>query len=251
MSAARKSGATRQRVRRLVLLVSFLLLPVTIYYFSPVLAISGAFEGVVAGCLLMFALQFLLAIVLRRAFCGWLCPAGGLQEIEADVANKPAKLGWRTRIKYVIWAPWVLTIVAGAWLAGGFSVVNPLYHTTAGISVANLMGLGIYLGIVALFFIPNLFLGRRAMCHCICWMAPFMVLGGKLGRALRIPQLHIKAEPDRCISCGKCERACPMSLPVEVLLRADTISDAECIQCAACADACPKDVLKLRIGRMQ
>ena len=113
------------------------------------------------------------------------------------------------------------------------------------------MGLGIYLGIVALFFIPNLFLGRRAMCHCICWMAPFMVLGGKLGRALRIPQLHIKAEPDRCISCGKCERACPMSLPVEVLLRADTISDAECIQCAACADACPKDVLKLRIGRMQ
>lgn len=251
MSAARKSGATRQRVRRLVLLVSFLLLPVTIYYFSPVLAISGAFEGVVAGCLLMFALQFLLAIVLRRVFCGWLCPAGGLQEIEADVANKPAKLGWRTRIKYVIWVPWVLTIVAGAWLAGGFSVVNPLYHTTAGMSVANLMGLGIYLGIVALFFIPNLFLGRRAMCHCICWMAPFMILGGKLGRALRIPQLHIKAEPDRCISCGKCERACPMSLPVEVLLRAGTISDAECIQCAACADACPKDVLRLRVSRMQ
>lgn len=249
--SARKAGATRQRARRLVLLVSFLLFPVTIFYFSPVLAISGAFEGVVAGCLLVFTLQFLVSLVARRAFCGWLCAAGGLQEIEADVAGKSAKLGWRTRIKYVIWVPWVLTIIAGAWLAGGFSTVDPLYHTTAGMSVANLVGLGIYLGIVALFFIPNLILGRRAMCHCICWMAPFMVLGGKLGRALRVPQMHIAAEPDRCIHCGKCERACPMSLPVEELLRDGAIADAECIQCAACVDTCPKAVLKLRLGRMR
>ena len=111
------------------------------------------------------------------------------------------------------------------------------------------LGLPIYFGIVALFFVPNLFLGRRAMCHCVCWMAPFMVLGEKLGAALRLPQLRIEAEPDRCVDCGKCEGACPMSLPVERLLQAGTIGDAECIQCAACADACPKDVLKLRMGR--
>ena len=49
------------------------------------------------------------------------------------------------------------------------------------------LGLPIYFGIVALFFVPNLFLGCRAMCHCICWMAPFMVLGEKLGSALRVP----------------------------------------------------------------
>ena len=42
-----------------------------------------------------------------------------------------------------------------------------------------------------------------------------------------------------------------MSLPVERLLRAGAIEDAECIQCAACADACPKDVLKLRMGRVR
>lgn len=71
-------GRKRQRVRRLVLLVSFLLFPVTIFYFSPALIIEGALAGAVVGSTLAFSLQFLLALVLRRAFCGWVCPAGGL-----------------------------------------------------------------------------------------------------------------------------------------------------------------------------
>ena len=235
----------------MALLASFLLFPITIFYFSPVLVIEGALAGAVVGSTLVFGLQFLLAIVFRRAFCGWLCAAGGLQELEADVAGKPAKLGWRTRIKYVIWVPWVLAIAVFAWVAGGFTLVDPLAGIPGGVSMNNPLGLPIYFGIVALFFIPNLFLGRRAMCHCVCWMAPFMVLGEKLGSALRVPQLRIEAEPERCVSCGKCNHACPMSLDVESLLNEGTIADAECIQCAACADACPKDALALRMGRMR
>ncbi|RDB63855.1 4Fe-4S ferredoxin [Gordonibacter sp. 28C] len=247
---ARRAAGRRQRVRRLLLTVSFLLFPVTIFYFSPVLVIEGALAGVVAGSMLVFALQFALALAFRRAFCGWLCAAGGLQEIEADAVGKPAKLGWRTRIKYVIWVPWLASIAACAWVAGGFAAVDPLLGIPGGVSLNNPLGLGIYFGIVALFFVPNLFLGRRAMCHCICWMAPFMVLGGKLGRALRIPQLHVGARPETCVECGKCAKACPMSLVVPGLLQGGAIVDAECIQCGACADVCPKDTLALRFGQV-
>ena len=107
------------------------------------------------GCsMLVFCLQFLSAIVLRRAWCGWLCPAGGLQELEATAVGKPAKLGWRARVKYVIWVPWVCSIVACAWIAGGFTTVDPLYGIPGGVSMNSPLGLPIYFGIVALFFVP-------------------------------------------------------------------------------------------------
>lgn len=247
----RARGRRRQRVRRLLLLTTFLLFPIIIFYFSPVLIIEGALSGVVAASMLVFGVQFLAAVVLRRAWCGWLCAAGGLQELAATAVDKPSRPAWLKRVKYVIWAPWVISVVACAWVAGGFTMVDPLYGIPGGVSMNNPLGLPIYFGIVALFFVPNLVLGRRAMCHAICWMAPFMVLGEKLGGALRVPQLHVSAEADRCIGCGKCDRACPMSLPVETLAQGGAIVDAECIQCAACADACPKDALKLRVGKLR
>lgn len=139
--------------------------------------------------------------------------------------------------------------MAGFVVSGGIVSVDPLFHIDHGLSVTSMGALFIYLGIVTLFFVPNLFLGRRAMCHCICWMAPFMVIGEKVGMAFRVPQLKVTTKPDGCVSCGGCDRVCPMSLPVSELLEPGCIDHPECIQCGACCDACGKDVLELRFGR--
>ena len=243
-----KSQTKRQRVRIGILLASFALFPVTIFYFSPYLIVWGAFQGVVAGSAIAFGLQLVSAIFLRRACCGWVCPAGGFQELEAQAVEKPSKPGKRDMVKWVIWVPWIASIAAGFIVAGGVSHVDPLFHIDGGISVSSPGAMVVYLIIVALFFIPNLFLGRRAMCHCICWMAPFMIIGEKLGAALHAPQLHVAADPSKCISCGLCEKACPMSLPVSELLEGGAITHSECIQCAACCDTCRKDALKLEFG---
>ncbi len=240
----------RQKVRIGALCIAFLLLPVILFYFSPYLIVAGAFEGVVAGSAISFAVLFVLSFVLRRAFCGWACSTGGLQELERSAVDEPFAHPRANLLKWAIWVPWMSAIVSGAILAGGIHAVDPIYHTPHGLSVSSVLGLCIYLVVVAAFFVPNLFLGRRAMCHCICWMAPFMIAGGKLGELLRLPQLHVSSEPDLCIHCGRCDRDCPMSLPVEALAAEGRLGACpECIQCAACCDACPRDVLKLELGQ--
>lgn len=240
--------AKRQRVRFFVLTISFLLFPVIIFYFSPYLIVLGAFQGVLAAAGIMFAIQLLLALVLRRAVCGWVCPVGGLQDIESQSLSKPFRKTRLNLLKWAIWVPWIASVVAGFIVAGGIQTVDLFYHTDHGISVSDLQTLAIYFGIVAIFFVPNIFLGRRAMCHSICWMAPFMIIGSKIGGTFGVSQLHVDAEPDACISCGKCNVACPMSLDVESELKKGCIDSAECIQCTACCDACPRDALSLRIS---
>ena len=102
----------------------------------------------------------------------------------------------------------------------------------------------IYYGIVLLIFVPAILFGKRVFCHYFCWMAPFMVLGTKLRRLLHLPGLHIMVkEKNACISCGKCDRECPMGIEVSAKVAEGQICSAECIQCGACIDGCPKKVL--------
>lgn len=106
----------------------------------------------------------------------------------------------------------------------------------------------IYYGIVLLFLIPALVHGKRATCHYICWMAPFMVTGYRLGQLLHLPQLRMQAKKAGCVSCGKCRKACPMSLNVPTLVQAGRINSAECILCGECAAACGKGILGYAFG---
>lgn len=71
----------------------------------------------------------------------------------------------------------------------------------------------------------------------------FTILNGKLGKALKLSQLHVVASPNACIGCGKCDTVCPMRLNVEAQVKSVRIADMECIQCAACCDVCPKTFL--------
>lgn len=234
----------RQSIRNFLLLAALMLFPVTFYYLSPYLIIVGGIEGILTGSAIMFLLMFLGALFFGRAFCGWLCPAGALQDGCAKVTGKKPKTpAW---LKYAIWAPWLIGVVLALVGAGGVKNVDFFFMTDHGISATGVGGYIMYFAVVILIAGLSLAFGKRAMCRSVCWMSPFMVLGELLRRKLRLPGLRLEADGGKCVGCGACEKSCPMSLPVKEMAQEGDMRSTECILCGCCADACPKKTLSLR-----
>ncbi len=233
----------RQNIRKLFLIIALLLFPVTLYYFSPVLIINAGLNGIINGSFIVFLLMFFLSIPFGRIFCAYACPAGGLQECAFMINDRRPKQGVRNYIKYVIWFLWIGAVAFCYFYKGEITGVDFLFQTDHGISVANIYTYIIYYGIILLIFIPSILGGKRVFCHYFCWMAPFMVIGTKLRGLLHLPGLHVSADKEKCISCGKCDRSCPMGLEVKEMAKSGKITSLECIQCGACIDVCPQNVL--------
>ncbi len=239
--------ATRQRIRKALMIISLLLFPVTMNYLSPYVIIDGAAQGILNASPIVFGLQFLSALLVGRLWCGWACPAAGLGEVGFAINNKP--VGKRAHwIKWFVWAPWLIIIALLLLRAGGYHQVNLLHLTDTGISVDEPFKYVIYYAVVGIFLALSAFVGRRAGCHTLCWMAPFMILGRKLRNLGGWPALQLKAKTDQCIQCKKCTQNCPMSLPVNDMVQQSNMEHSECVLCGTCADVCPKKVIHYSWG---
>lgn len=239
----------RQRIRKTLLLVSLLLLPVTLYYFSPAIILQGASEGIVTGSFIVFGLMFISSLFVGRLWCGWACPTGALQELVGPINNRRTAR-WTRWTKYAIWLPWLgllAGLIAGA---GGIRRVDPFYQLDGGATMAiPYDGSGppwymVYYVIIALFSGLAVVVGRRAACHTVCWMAPFMVVGRRIRNLVKWPALRLKGQPDTCINCKRCTSICPMSLDVYEMVQRNQMEDDECILCGSCVDECPRNSIR-------
>ena len=232
----------RQKIRRAIGLGMLFLFPITITWLSPALPVIYAmFFGILTGAIIIFLLQFLSSLFFGRAFCAYVCMSSGFDECLKGLSYKAIKNNKINIIKYFIWAPWLITIIVSFILSGGIKEVDFFAGT-----VDNYMFLTaayryiIYFGVVLLIIILNIFIGRRAFCHSVCWMAPFMIIGTKLSDLIKLPRLRLKSNQESCIGCKQCTKICPMSLDVKTMVEAANMKNSECILCGECVDVCPK-----------
>lgn len=249
MKPLRIAMSPRQRLRRAIIFASFLLFPLTLTYFSPVVILQGAIKGAVTASAITFVALFISGLVFGRGFCGWVCPGAGLQEPLAAVNPDAVTSQVAGKVKWVLWIPWLMAILTCYGLAVATNPaglrLEPDFMMKAWVSIDRPMMFIPYFTVLALIVWQALALGRRGFCHSLCWMAPFLILGTRAGERLGLPQLRLAVDKSGCDGCSSCTRACPMSLPVAEMAARGHMRHPECVLCGECADICPKQAISL------
>lgn len=233
----------RQQIRWLLLLVSFIILPVTLFYISPIILLMGLSSGIATGSLILFIITFLLSLFLGRFWCGWFCPMGGLQEMCTHLQDQPVSGGARNLIKYGVWALWFLVVLLTLLTARGIHTVDVFFGTNSGISLTDPSSFVVFYVILGMILLFAIIAGKRGFCHYICPVCIHFIIGRKIRNLFRWPALQVTGDVSRCTGCGKCSKACPMGLDVKNMVQENRMEDPECILCASCADSCPQHAI--------
>lgn len=233
----------RQKIRKGIQTYSALLFPILFFFLSPYVIIVSASKGVINGSAMVFGLLLLSSVLGSRLFCGWLCPGGAIQDQVSAANSKAWNSKWKNRSKYIIWAIW-LSFIVFLWV--GHSPLKLNFFYMYGIELHIVI---IYFAVLTLIFLFTLATGKRGMCHSLCWMAPFLVMGEKIADLLRIPRFRLTAHSGACISCGQCSKWCPMSLKVDEMVKSDHMDSTECISCLECVDICPKKAIGFGLNK--
>ena len=166
-------------------------------------------------------------LLFGRGWCGYACwTAMILDLLPYKVPRQPRKkIGF---IRYIVFAV-SLVFVGSLFIFRGPNLANIMFWSfIAGNALYYTAGIGL-----AFAFQDN-----RAFCKYICPITVF------LKPASYFSLLRVKNDTDKCISCGKCEKVCPMNVAVSDNSR-KRLNGTECILCFSCIDACPKKSLHL------
>ena len=177
---------------------------------------------------------FLGAALLSGAFyCGWACPFGFLQ----DVASR---LGTALKIKkrqvpesFHNMAVYFRYILAALVLyASSDALFTLLGYEPRGTFIGFISGNGASTAAlisVVLFFVVSMFY-ERAFCRYLC------IEGAKYGLLSFLRIVTVRRNPNSCVNCKKCDKACPMQISVS---KTTNLRSPQCISCMKCVGACP------------
>ncbi|MCK5413781.1 MAG: 4Fe-4S binding protein [Thermoplasmata archaeon] len=208
----------------------------------------------------MVMVASVLAIVLGRGWCGWLCPLGFTQYL---ISRFRAFMGLQYRelpywavavldhLKYAILFVMVLVAISIGIPALGLSIFGenlalPYCQVCPGKGVFTVLqqGLGIEpfatslpwvaIGMLGLFLVASFFV-RMFWCR-VCPIGGFLALFNR--RSL----FWLRKDPPKCTKCRVCLRVCPMDIEeIFIEMEKENVTSPECIMCGRCVESCPEN----------
>jgi len=204
------------------------------------LLFTGDLHPVHPAATFMFIGALGVSVVLKKGFCGWICPVNFISEriswpwrrLLKKNLQPPKWLDWPLRsLKYLLLGFFFWIIVINMPIPGIKGFLDTPYWKVADVKMLEFftdispLALGIILALVVLSVpISNFW------CRYLC---PYGALTGLVGM---LSPFRITRIEDKCIDCGKCTKNCPQYLPVDKKAR---IISPECTSCLTCLSCCP------------
>jgi NAD-dependent dihydropyrimidine dehydrogenase PreA subunit len=226
--------------------------------------------------LMTFVSFFAFFFVLGKAFCGWVCPLGTLQELINKVGRRfhlplrrfePGNLGDVRRVRPVKWLLLVALVLVLPLLAGlgtvPHSLGNPycdicpsriattlLTGNTEQLAIRVNDGVGFTLGAVANLLIGFVLVAALAMRQPFCRICPMLSFNALFQRLS--PMRLVKQSAEHCGKCSICADACPMDIREISAESGRKAYHEDCTLCGRCSEYCPQDgVIALKWGPLK
>ena len=206
------------------------------YFFT-----TGHIPAIHPAAMFLFLAFVLMSLLLKKAFCSWLCPVGTLSEYLAILGRRVFGRNLRLPrwvdiplrgLKYLLFAFFASFIAAMSAEALADFMETP-YGLLADVKMLNFFrDISLTAGLVIGVLMLGSMLVQNFWCRYLC---PY---GALMGLVSLLSPVKIRRDADACIDCAKCAKACPSGLAVDKLVQ---IRSVECTACMACVAACPAE----------
>lgn len=201
---------------------------------------TGGVSPIRPAGFVIFLLIVATGLLLKRAFCSWVCPVGTLSEwlgrLSRGTFGRRLKLPrWLDlplrSVKYLLLAFFVWAVFVQMSRASVAAFLDSPYNRVADVKMLYFfehptpLAVRILAGLAVLSYLIPYF-----WCRYLC---PY---GGLLGVLSLVSPIKVTRDAPSCIDCGRCTKACPSHLPVARLGR---VRSDECFACLSCVAACP------------
>ncbi|MDR1999946.1 MAG: 4Fe-4S binding protein [Zoogloeaceae bacterium] len=218
---------------------------------------------------------FAFFFVLGKAFCGWVCPLGTLQELAGRIGRRfgigvrrvePGDLGPVSRVRPVKWLILVGLVFLLPLLTGlgvtPHTLGNPYCDVCPARIATTLLtgnadqlalslgdGWSFGLGAAANWLIGFVLVGALALRLPFCRICPLLAFNAIFQRLS--PARLVKPSRASCGSCRVCTTACPMDIPEISQAEGKKAYNEDCTLCGRCAEYCPQDgVIRIQWANM-
>ena len=201
---------------------------------------KGVFDEVHPASMVILSGALVLSFLLRKSFCGWICPVGTVSEALWKTGKKisgrnyvvPKYADYILRsVKYILMSFFLYTIFIKMSPSDISGFIGTPYWKVVDVKMLKFFtGMSATTAIVLGVIILLSFAYKNVWCRYLC---PYGALLGLLGS---VSAVGIRRNDKACTHCNSCTRNCPSLLAVG---RKDNIISPECTGCLNCVSSCP------------